>query len=246
VGGPIAGVGVDYYGGQVYDPTQNVRELVEAESKYQDAMRDSLKESFNSALIGMKEQLGLARSMDDKFSDYTRKMEGQFQNAQREGETKRIDQLAQNRQEFQNTIRDMLAESVRTTSTLVSKLEAYQFTQAGKASVADPQIAETMAAMSRNIGQTQTSLSEAMQKSTMATAESIAKLTLTLSSMQISEGTVGGRSMGREQSNARMLAIIGTVGGVAGVLIAAVLMSLALTAKPQTIYLPAPSVQSPH
>ena len=36
-----AGSGVDIYGGPVIDPTKNVLDLVRAESKYQDAMRDA-------------------------------------------------------------------------------------------------------------------------------------------------------------------------------------------------------------
>jgi hypothetical protein len=36
-----AGTGVDIYGGPVVDPTKNVLDLVRAESKYQDAMRDA-------------------------------------------------------------------------------------------------------------------------------------------------------------------------------------------------------------
>ena len=83
----------------------------------------------------------------------------QYQDSQRDSETRRIDQLAETRQEFQNTIRDMLAESVRTTSTLVStqlvqiqatfdtrvsKLEAAAFTQAGRSSVSDPATANAL------------------------------------------------------------------------------------------------------
>src|ERR1700682_1986306 len=36
-----AGVAVDAFGGQVIDPTKNVLDLVRAESKYQDAMREA-------------------------------------------------------------------------------------------------------------------------------------------------------------------------------------------------------------
>jgi DNA anti-recombination protein RmuC len=89
-----------------------------------------------------------------------------------DAETRRIDQLAQTRQEFQNTIRDMLAESVRTTSTLVStqlvqiqatfdtrvsKLEAGAFTQAGKSSVADPALSEALARMTATMAALQSS-----------------------------------------------------------------------------------------
>jgi hypothetical protein len=165
----------------VVDPTQNVRELVLAESKYQDAMRVSLE-----------------RLIDEKTT---------FQNALRDAETRRIDQLATTRQEFQNTIRDMLAESVRTTSTLVStqlvqiqatfdarvsKLEAFQFTQAGKSSVSDPATADALSRMAAGIASLSLSTTEAMGKTATATAEAIAKLTMTLTGMQSMESRGAG------------------------------------------------------
>jgi FtsZ-binding cell division protein ZapB len=145
------GIGVDAAGGEVIDPTKNVLDLVKAESKYQDAMRETIKELLEKEIDALKERMS-------EMSQHTTA----YQNAQVASETRRIDQLAQTRQEFQNTIRDMLAESVRTTSTLVStqlvqiqatfdtrvsKLEAGAFTQAGKQSVADPATAEMAATL---------------------------------------------------------------------------------------------------
>lgn len=118
------------------DPTKNVLDLVRAESRHQDFARDALKELVVSLVAGVKEQIKI---LSESIV--------QYQDSQRDSETRRIDQLAETRQEFQNTIRDMLAEPVRTTSTLVStqlvqiqatfdtrvsKLEAAAFTQAGK------------------------------------------------------------------------------------------------------------------
>jgi hypothetical protein len=54
-----AGTGVDIYGGPVVDPTKNVLDLVRAESKYQDAMRDA--EAKMSSAIAKAEQ----RRIDD-------------------------------------------------------------------------------------------------------------------------------------------------------------------------------------
>lgn len=152
---PEPGVGVDSKGGAVVDPTRNVLDLVRAESEKRDELRDADKELFGIRIDALKDQIKL---LSDGIV--------QYQNGMRDAETRRIDQLAQTRQEFQNTIRDMLAESVRTTSTLVStqlvqiqatfdtrvsKLEAFQFTQAGRSSVADPQIASSLAALGDGI-----------------------------------------------------------------------------------------------
>jgi DNA anti-recombination protein RmuC len=204
------GIAIDSRGAAVMDPTQNVWELVLAESKYQDAMRDSLKDRWDESHSALKEQIHQTNAFIERF-----------QNAQREAETNRIDQLAQTRQEFQNTIRDMLAESVRTTSTLVStqlvqiqatfdtrvsKLEAYQFTQAGRSSVTDP---ATDGALSRM-------------------AASIAALSATIANTQSGESRQGGNMMGREQSNARLLAIVMAVAAVASPVIATLVVVMAM------------------
>ena len=213
------GIGVDAHGGGVIDPTKNVLDLVRAAINNQDAMRDGLKELLIEKVNGLKEMLKIVS--DSVVA---------FQNAQRDAETKRIDQLAQTRQEFQNTIRDMLAESVRTTSNLVStqlvqiqatfdtrvtKLEAGAFTQAGKSSVQDPATADALTRMASGISALSLTTTEAMNKTATATAEAIAKLTMTLSGMQNTEsGTVGQRK-GMSDTNARLLSVVMACAAVA-------------------------------
>lgn len=205
---PEPGIGVDARGGAVIDPTENVRQLVLAESKYQDAQRDSLKELVLS-------EIGAVRDHVKILSEST----VAFQNAQREAETSRIDQLAETRQEFQNTIRDMLAESVRTTSTLVStqlvqiqgtfdtrvgKLEAYQFTQAGKSSVADPAMSDALLRLTRDMNE----LKITQENSTRQVSNSLATI-------QSTESRSGGHEMGKSDTNARLLAIVMAVAAIA-------------------------------
>jgi len=142
-----------------------------------------------------------------------------FQNAQRDAETRRIDELAETRQEFQNTIRDMLAESVRTTSTLVStqlvqiqatfdtrvsKLEAGAFTAAGRSSVQDPQTADALSRMAAGIASLSTTTTEAMNR-----------MTMTIADTRISESGVGGQRKGMQETNARLLAIVMACAAVA-------------------------------
>jgi hypothetical protein len=204
----LPGIGVDAHGGGVIDPTKNVLDLVRAESKYQDAMRDVQEKLLTEKVGGLKE---LVRVISDNVVA--------FQNAQRDAETRRIDELAETRQEFQNTIRDMLAESVRTTSTLVStqlvqiqatfdtrvsKLEAGAFTAAGRSSVADPAMSDALVRMTTGLANLRTSQDEAQ-----------AKLNTTLASIQNSESRTGGRDMGKQDTNARLLAVVMAVAAVA-------------------------------
>jgi hypothetical protein len=207
------GIGVDSKGGAVIDPTKNVLDLVRAGQDYQNAQRDALKELLTEKVEGLKD---LIKILSESIVAY--------QNAQRDAETKRIDQLAQTRQEFQNTIRDMLAESVRTTSNLVStqlvqiqatfdtrvtKLEAGAFTQAGKSSVQDPQTADALSKMANSIASTSN-----------ATSDAIARLTVTLASMKESESGLGGQRKGSSDANAHLMAWIIAIAGVASAVVA--------------------------
>lgn len=150
------GLGVDATGGPVVDPTENVLALVDVEKEHAKELRMSDKELSNARYDALKERLTLLSTHIV-----------QFQDGMRDAETRRVDQLATTRQDFQNTIRDMLAESVRTTSTLVStqlvqiqatfdtrvsKLEAGAFTQAGKSSVSDPATADALTKMAAAVG----------------------------------------------------------------------------------------------
>ncbi len=200
------GIPVDSGGNATIDPTKNVLDLVRAESKYQDAMRDAQSLLINEKVGGLAAQV---RLIADSVVLY--------QDAQREAETKRIDQLAENRQEFQNTIRDMLAESVRTTSSLVStqlvqiqatfdmrvtKLEAYQLTQAGRSSISDP-----------------------------ATADTLNRLNSTISQIGSVETRISGQHMGKTDTNARLLAIVMACAAVASPVVSILVTIMVMRAR---------------
>jgi hypothetical protein len=202
------GIPVDAYGKSTIDPTKNVLDLVRAAIAAQDAARDALEKLLNEKVSGLKEMLRIVT--DGQVA---------YQNAQRDAETKRIDQLAQTRQEFMNTIRDMLAKSVDTTSSLVAaqlsqiqatfdtrvtKLEAGAFTQAGKSSVADPQMSDALTRVTRDLAELRNSQELA-----------IGRLTNAIATIQTQEGATGGQRKGMTDTNARMLAIVMAVAAVA-------------------------------
>ena len=210
---------MDYRGNTTIDPTKNVLDLVRAAIANQDAMRDGLKELMVEKVGGLKEILNI-------ISD----AQTTFQNAQLEAETRRINELASTRQEFSNTIRDMLAESVRTTSNLVStqlvqiqatfdtrvtKLEAGAFTQAGKSSVQDPQTAAALASMASGIS----SLSS-------TTTDAMTRLTHAIANMQSTESGVSGQRKGMSDTNARLLAIVMAVAAVSSPIVVVLAMLL--------------------
>jgi hypothetical protein len=205
------GVAVDSRGGTVIDPSKNVEDLVEAKASGDRALRAADLRFADAQFTALEKQANLARQHDARFQDYAREAEAKMQVQRTDAETRRIDQLAQTRQEFQNTIRDMLAESVRTTSTLVStqlvqiqatfdtrvsKLEAQAFTAAGRSSVNDPAIESAMARMSQGIASLSTQTAESMNKMAAINAESMAKIAATVAAMQSSAATAAGEHVG--------------------------------------------------
>src|ERR1035437_3153349 len=117
---PHVGIEIDPPGDQVMDPTKNVEDLVKARDVALAELRHADARFLDAQLAAMDKLHNFSREANLKFQNYAREAEAKLQTSHVNSETRRIDQLAENRQEFQNTIRDMLAESVRTTSTLVS------------------------------------------------------------------------------------------------------------------------------
>jgi hypothetical protein len=92
------GIGVDARGGQVIDPTKNVLDLVQA----------------------LKEMLAELRVADNKRQDELRAAEAKIQNYAREAETRRIDQLAAQKQLFDLELARVLKANVDTSALLLS------------------------------------------------------------------------------------------------------------------------------
>lgn len=212
------GIGVDARGMPVIDPTENVISLVKAGEVTGEKLRAGDQRYLDAQLAAMATLQTFAREADSRLQTFAREAESKLQTALREAETRRIDQLADTRQVFQNTIRDMLAESVRTTSTLVgsqlvaiqstfdarvTKLEAAQLTQAGRSSVADP---ATEGAL-RSIAGTVASLSSRQD-------EALSRFSIALTELRSVESRTGGQTMGQRDSNARMLAVIMAIAAV--------------------------------
>ena len=160
------GAGVDSSGGPVVDPTKNVEDLVKARDAAFAELRASDQRFLDAQLNAMEKLQTFARETDSHLQKASRESGEKLESSLRNAETIRVNELASTRKEYENTIRDMLAESVRTTSTLVStqlvqiqatfdtrvsKLEAFQWQSAGRSSVADPALAQAMAEMAGSI-----------------------------------------------------------------------------------------------
>jgi hypothetical protein len=206
------GIGVDAQGGQVVDPTKNVEDLVKSLEYKLDEFRASDYRYVDSQISWLEKTANFTREADMRLNTFAREAADRMQTALRHAETTRTNELASTRKEYENTIRDMLAKSVETTSTLVStqlvqiqatfdkrvsQLEAYQFTQAGRSSVADPALADALRALAQGQKQERSALDDALSKMTNA-----------LATMQQSQSAAGGSATGKADAAATQRANI--------------------------------------
>jgi hypothetical protein len=233
------GQAVDAHGGPVVDPTKNVEDLVRAGEVTNKALRAADNRFIDAQLESSEKLQNFAREAQGTLQNFAREAGEKLNKALLDAETRRIDQLADTRQKFQDTIRDMLAESVRTTSTLVStqlvqiqatfdtrvsKLEAYQFTQAGRSSVADPALADFMRAMSSSLSTQANSTTDLIAKMSAENTKAMATLTATVTGLGSIEKQGEGRRMGQGQVIAWIVAGFMLLAAVAGPIIAIVSM----------------------
>jgi hypothetical protein len=226
--GARAGIPVDASGNSTIDPTKNVLDLVYAESKYQDSMRNA------EARIQKMAVESLAQ-----MTAYRHDAESKMQTWMRDAETKRIDQLTATRENYERRIADMLSESVRSTSALVStqllqiqstfdarvnKLEEFRLTSQGKSSVADPQLANTLSTLGQNMNDMQTMFTKTLAEYTRAQAVAVAEISKSVGSVSTKQVGVSENMAGRQQLIAWIVGGLLLLAAVASPIIAALAM----------------------
>lgn len=133
------GIGIDARGGGVIDPTKNVLDLVTAAIRRQDDLRDA----------------------ETKFQSVVRDMEARFQSAMRDAETRRVNELAVQKQLFDLELARVLRANVDSAALLLStqlkevktdlsdrtaKLEQFRWETGGKSAGTGEVIAYLIAA----------------------------------------------------------------------------------------------------
>lgn len=199
------------------DPTKNVLDLVKAESRYQDGMRDGLA------------QLVAAKAEGDR----------NLQAAKTEAEIRRLDQLAAQAKTYETRIAEMLRTSVESTSTLVStqllqiqstfnervaKLEQFRYESSGKTSVSDPALASALASIGSGMTTMQAAFIESLGKMAAVNAEATDKMVSSIASIKSQQTMTEGVSRGgRDVSTSTrtlIFSIIATAIGVTGAAVA--------------------------
>jgi hypothetical protein len=215
------------------DPTKNVGNLVFQEGRYQDALREALKEYQD----GMREASNDYLKLMVSSSTGMREAELRLQNWMRDSESKRVDQLASLRQVYETRIAEMLAVSVKSTSDLVStqlvqiqatfndrvsKLEQFRWESGGKSSISDPAMADAMTGMSASIAALSASTAKAMTDMSLVNSEAMAKLVANINTIGVMESGGMARRTGQGQLVQWMVMGIMMLAAIAGPIISLV------------------------
>jgi hypothetical protein len=161
-----AGVGVDVFGRGVVDPTKNVRELVLAESKYQDAMRDAETRFQNAMRDGEARRLNdlaaLRQVYDARIAEDLRvgvKTTSEQLASQLIKETGSLSNLiGALRTEFTGQLGTLTTSFANQITALtnaltprLADLERFRWESGGRTSVSDPATAEALTKMAKAI-----------------------------------------------------------------------------------------------
>ena len=204
--------------GPIIDPTKNVLDLVRAEGTKRDEFRTVDALLLDAKIDTLRAEQRVLTAMTEGHRN--------LQSAMRDADSRRLDQLAQQRETYEKRIADMLSESVRSTSALVStqlvqiqstfdarvsKLEEFRLLSTGRSSVADP-----------------------------ALAASLDQMSATIQALKTTGTTREGRGLGHSETINWVIGAVGLVTGMV-VAIAAVIALHNPTVQPTVQYVPAPT-----
>jgi hypothetical protein len=165
-----AGTGVDIYGGPVVDPTKNVLDLVKAESKYQDAMRDATEKLANAKMDAEQRRIddlaALRLTYDQRIAEDLRvnvKTTSDQLAGQLVKETGSLSaQITALTTSFTAQLTTLTSAVDRQVSALTSAitpriadLERFRWEQGGKTSERDPAVTQALNDMSKAINKLQ-------------------------------------------------------------------------------------------
>jgi hypothetical protein len=161
-----AGTGIDVYGGPVVDPTKNVLDLVRAESKYQDAMRDAESRLASQARAAEQRRIddlaALRLAYDQRIAEDLRvnvKTTSDQLAGQLVKETGSLSsQIGALTTSFTNQLTTLTTSFTNQISALTSALtpriadlERFRWEQGGKAGERDPAVSNAIAEMTKAI-----------------------------------------------------------------------------------------------
>jgi hypothetical protein len=141
---PAPGIGVDAQGGPVVDPTENVRQLVLAESKYQDAMRSAEARYQNDM------RLSESRRLDD-LAELRVKYEARISEVLTVQVKTTSELISTQLDKVTTALGQQITSSVNSLLERIGQLERFRWEVGGKTSVQDPALSAAMSQMATAI-----------------------------------------------------------------------------------------------
>ena len=161
-GSASAGLGVDIFGSPVIDPTKNVLDLVKAESRYQDGMRE-MNAKLRDAEARRLEDLARAETrrvdgLDEQRTRYEERIANDLKVNVKTTSDQLAGQLIKETGALSNQITTLATsltnqQALATTSlsTRIADLERFRWETGGKSAVADPALSAALSDMAKSI-----------------------------------------------------------------------------------------------
>jgi len=163
------------------DPTQNVAELVAAESRHQDAMRDA-------ETIRLDQLAELRRYYDTQLADTRQASENQV-SAILSGAVKEKSDLV-----YSQLVQIQTSFDIR-----VAKLEEFRLTQIGRSSVADPALASALASLASEQIVTRSDFTKALDAFGQKTAAALEAMAQSVAGLKIATSQATGEGLGKRE-----------------------------------------------
>lgn len=225
------GISVDARGVEAVDPTKNVEDLVKAlevtleKLRIADAQRlDDLREADKEKTSDLREADRLRLSEIATLKREYDKQIFDIQTVQVKTTSDLISaQLSKETASLANQINAATIQNqglIQTLSGRIDKLEQSRYEAAGKSSVADPQLADTLSRMMNATTTLGTNMAEAMTKMANMNAEGLAKLSARVIEVGSMESGGTARRMGQGQLAQWIVMAVMMLAAVAGPIIA--------------------------
>ena len=203
-----SGKGVDRFGVPVEDPTKNVRELVEVEKAHAKEIREIIDKNFEARIEAQA-----------RLDHLLREAQAEKEEQARLAETRRIDDLAALRLQYDTQISQSRDTQVKTTSDLISKaLDKVTDSLSQQINTAtkgfSDQVASLMAALSPRLADLERfrweSGGQAAERDP-ATAKALAKMADAIEELSDSRSKSSGGEIKTQENSARMWALAAMV-----------------------------------
>jgi hypothetical protein len=242
-----SGVGVDFHGGPVIDPTKNVLSLVEAAVKRTDDIANARVEYERICRALESKRLDDLRAAESRRVDELLKLRAEFSDQLSAAESKRIDAIRAVDVTAVNTAADRASAAITAlAATTASNAENLRNALNATATTIATQTANTVSAITERISALEKSSYEGKGKQAVADPM-LAELVQEMKSLREARSQTTGKSEGIGLSWGVIVVVVGGIIALIGAMAAVALFfghPSGTASAPQVIYVPATAAQT--